>query len=55
MKKVVILLLIALLALSINLPDTGITGLFVKVGLTGLALAKELLKTVLTFVLKMLG
>ena len=55
MKKVIILIIVILLALSVKLPDTGITGFFVKVGLTGLALAKEILKTVLTFVLKLLG
>jgi hypothetical protein len=56
MKKIVILfVLILILAVSIKLPDTGITGFFVKVGMTGLALAKEILKTVLTFVLKLLG
>jgi len=55
MKKSVILLVLILLALTIKLPDTGITGFFVKVGITGLALAKEILKTFLTFVLKLLG
>jgi len=55
MKKVVIILIIILLALTFKLPDTGITGFFVKLGMTGLALAKEILKTVLTFVLKLLG
>jgi len=55
MKKLIILFLLIVLALTIKLPDTGITGFFVKVGLTGLALAKEILKTVLTFVLKLLG
>jgi len=55
MKKSVILLALILLALTIKLPDTGITGFFVKVGITGLALAKEILKTFLTFVLKLLG
>jgi hypothetical protein len=56
MKKLIILALILLiLAISIKLPDTGITGFFVKVGMTGLALAKEVLKTILTFVLKLLG
>jgi len=56
MKKVVILiLLILILAVTIKLPDTGITGFFVKVGITGLSLAKELLKTALTFILKLLG
>jgi hypothetical protein len=55
MKKLIILALIFLLAISIKLPDTGITGFFIKVGMTGLALAKEVLKTVLTFVLKLLG
>ncbi|MEM5778131.1 MAG: hypothetical protein QXD43_00010 [Candidatus Aenigmatarchaeota archaeon] len=54
MKKLILFLLI-ILALTIKLPDTGITGFFVKVGLTGLALAKEILKTVLTFILKLLG
>ena len=56
MKKFVILaLVLILLAVSIKLPDTGITGFFVKVGITGFALAKEILKTVLTFILKLLG
>lgn len=56
MKKVAFLIaIILLLAISIKLPETGITGFFVKVGLTGFALAKEILKTILTFVLKMLG
>jgi len=58
MKKSVILLVLVflvVLAISIKLPDTGITGFFVKVGLTGLALAKEIMKTILTFILKLLG
>ena len=55
MKKTVIVLIILLLALTIKLPETGITGFFVKVGVTGFALAKEILKTILTFVLKLLG
>ncbi len=55
MKKAVIVLIILLLALTIKLPETGITGFFVKVGVTGFALAKEILKTILTFVLKLLG
>jgi len=55
MKKLIILLIILLFALTIKLPETGITGFFVKVGLTGFALAKEILKTVLTFILKLLG
>lgn len=56
MKKIVFLALpIILFAIAINLPNTGITGFFVQVGLTGLALAKELLKTVLTFILNRLG
>jgi len=57
MKKSVILLVLVLivLAISIKLPDTGITGFFVKVGITGLALAKEIMKTILTFILKLLG
>jgi hypothetical protein len=52
---VLMLLIIALLALTIKLPDTGITGFFAKLGATGLALAKEIMKTILTFILKMLG
>jgi len=58
MKKSVILLVLVflvVLAISIKLPDTGITGFFVKVGITGLALAKEIMKTILTFILKLLG
>jgi hypothetical protein len=55
MKKAVIILIILLFALAIKLPDTGITGFFVKVGITGLALAKEIVKTFLTFILKLLG
>lgn len=59
MKKslIIIVVIIALVisAISIKLPDTGITGFFVKVGITGLALAKEIMKTILTFILKMLG
>ena len=57
MKKSVILLVLVLivLAISIKLPDTGITRFFVKVGITGLALAKEIMKTILTFILKLLG
>jgi hypothetical protein len=58
MKKSVILLVLVILvvsAISIKLPDTGITGFFVKVGVTGLALAKEIMKTILTFILKLLG
>jgi hypothetical protein len=55
MKKFLILVVLIILALTINLPDNGITGLFVKVGITGLALAKEILKTILTFALKLLG
>jgi hypothetical protein len=54
-KAVIILLVILLFATTIKLPDTGITGFFVKVGITGLALAKEIVKTVLNFILKMLG
>lgn len=55
MKKLIfILLIIFVLAISIKLPDTGITGFFVKVGITGLALAREILKTVLTFIVKLL-
>jgi hypothetical protein len=54
-KLLIVVLVIFILALTIKLPDTGITGFFVKVGVTGLALAKEILKTVLTFVLKLLG
>ena len=58
MKKSVVLLALAFLivaAFSIKLPDTGVTGFFVKVGVTGLALAKEIMKTILTFILKALG
>jgi hypothetical protein len=58
MKKSVVLLVLVflvVLAVSIKLPDTGITGFFVKVGITGLALAKEIMKTILTFILKLLG
>ena len=57
MKKSIVLLVLILviLAISIKLPDTGITGFFVKVGITGLALAKEIMKTILTFILKLLG
>jgi len=58
MRKILVLTIIAItiiLALSIKLPDTGITGFFVKVGITGLSLAKEIVKTILTFVLKLLG
>ena len=58
MKKSVILLalvFLVVLAISIKLPDTGITGFFVKIGITGLALAKEIMKTILTFILKLLG
>ena len=59
-KPVAVLILAAVLilvfsAVTIKLPDTGITGFFVKVGITGMALAKEITKTVLNFVLKMLG
>lgn len=54
-KTVLLALVIILFAVTINLPDSGITGFFVKVGITGFALAKEILKTVLTFVLKLLG
>ncbi len=50
-----VVLAILILEITIRLPDTGITGFFVKVGVTGLALAKEIMKTILTFVLKMLG
>ena len=55
MRKIIFLALLAVFAITINLPNTGITGFFVKVGLTGLALAKEILKTVLTFILNRLG
>jgi uncharacterized protein YxeA len=59
MKKSVILLVLVIFlvisAISIKLPDTGVTGFFVKVGVTGLALAKEIMKTILTFILKLLG
>jgi len=59
MKKslvlLVVIIVIAVSAISIKLPDTGITGFFVKVGVTGLALAKEIMKTILTFILKLLG
>jgi len=55
MKKIVFLvLLIFALAVAIQLPDTGITGFFVKIGVTGLALAKEILKTILTFIVNRL-
>ena len=54
-KAIFVLIILILFALTIKLPDTGITGFFVKVGVTGFALAKEILKTVLTFVLKLLG
>jgi hypothetical protein len=46
---------VLVLAVSIKLPDTGVTGFFVKVGVTGMALAKEIMKTILSFILKMLG
>jgi hypothetical protein len=58
MKKSMVLLVLVflvVLAVSIKLPDTGVTGFFVKVGITGLALAKEIMKTILTFILKLLG
>jgi uncharacterized protein YxeA len=59
MKKSVILLVLVIFlvisAISIKLPDTGVTGFFVKVGITGLAFAKEIMKTILTFILKLLG
>ena len=55
MKKIIILcLVIFLLAVSLDLPESGITGFFVKVATTGLALAKEVLKTVLTFIVNLL-
>jgi hypothetical protein len=54
-KLVILVLMVLILAVTIKLPDTGITGFFVKVGITGLALAKEIVKTILTFVLKLLG
>ena len=53
-KSLILFVMIIILALTINLPDTGITGFFVQVGITGFALAKEILKTLLTFVLKLL-
>jgi hypothetical protein len=46
---------VLVLAVSIKLPDTGVTGFFVKVGVTGMALAKEIMKTILSFILKTLG
>jgi hypothetical protein len=58
MRKSLVLLavlVIAASAVSIKLPDTGITGFFVQVGITGFALAKEILKTILSFILKALG
>jgi hypothetical protein len=58
MRKSIALLVIVflvVLAISIKLPDTGVTGFFVKVGITGLALAKEIMKTILAFILKLLG
>lgn len=55
MKKLVFLvLLVFVLAVAIQLPDTGITGFFVKIGITGLALAREILKTILTFIVNRL-
>jgi len=54
-KSLILFIIIIILAITINLPDTGITGFFVQVGVTGFALAKEVLKAVLTFVLKLLG
>lgn len=54
-KAIIVLIILTLLAVTIKLPDTGITGFFVKVGVTGFALAKEIVKTILTFVLKLLG
>lgn len=54
-KSLILLVAIIVFVISIQLPDTGITGFFVKVGVTGLALAKEIMKTILTFVIKMLG
>jgi hypothetical protein len=54
-KPLLLIILLVILAITIKLPDTGITGFFVKVGMTGLALAKEIAKTILTFVLKLLG
>ena len=54
-KALILVAILIVLALTIKLPDTGITGFFVKVGVTGLALAKEIMKTILTFVLKLLG
>jgi len=55
MKKLVFLVLLVLvLAVAMQLPDTGITGFFVKVAVTGLALAKEILKTILTFIVNRL-
>jgi hypothetical protein len=58
MKKSTILMalvpIIILAAVTIKLPETGITGFFVKVGVTGFALMKEIAKTVLEFILKLL-
>lgn len=58
MRKSLVLLtvlVVVVFAISIKLPDTGITGFFVNVGITGFALAKEILKTILAFILKLLG
>lgn len=56
MRKALILAAVLLVfAISFNFTDSGITGFFVKAGVTGMAIAKEMVKSVLTFVLKMLG
>ena len=58
MRKPLILALaviLSVLAISLNLPDSGITGFFVKIGITGMSLAKEVVKTVLNFIVKLLG
>jgi hypothetical protein len=56
MKKYLLLVVtITVMALTINLPSTGISGFLVAVGMTGFALAKEIMKTILTFILKALG
>jgi hypothetical protein len=57
MKKSLVLLLAVLMifAITIELPDSGITGFFVKVGITGMSIAREIVKSVLTIFLKLLG
>lgn len=58
MKAAMVLLAVfvfVIMAISLNLPDSGITGFFVKVGSVGLSLAKEVMKTILNFVLQKLG